>query len=258
MILAHTFPKFSEYKNLKGQFGKGMENCLLDFATFPGPIILTRHSLYNVEHLYRGQLYTTDFAYSKGVIPIINNDFSQVIEAAQNSRGFKSGKVCESEDIGFDYIETFGLIKKKIDSGKYKRIFIISHGGYTSETENYSEKLIEKTPEDVLIISLSLFSKRDNVVCLNAGCDALASAQLADDIEKNTELPITIFFPVCDRHTISKMIYHSSGKGVNVFVGSCTPIMLNPNLIKTLTNIFGIQEFTTVKNDLEKIINNEI
>ena len=66
MMLAHTFPKFSEYKNLKGQFGQGMENCLLDFATFPGPIILTRHSLYNVENLYRGLLYTTDFAYSKG------------------------------------------------------------------------------------------------------------------------------------------------------------------------------------------------
>ena len=54
MMLAHTFPKFSEYQNLKGQFGHGMENCLLDFATFPGPIILTKHSLHNIENFYRG------------------------------------------------------------------------------------------------------------------------------------------------------------------------------------------------------------
>ena len=45
MMIAHTFPKFAEYKNLKGQYGQGLENCLLDFATFPGPIVLTRHSL---------------------------------------------------------------------------------------------------------------------------------------------------------------------------------------------------------------------
>ena len=43
MILAHTYPYFEQYEHLKGQFGQGTENCLLDFATFPGPIILTRH-----------------------------------------------------------------------------------------------------------------------------------------------------------------------------------------------------------------------
>ena len=57
MMLAHTFPKFSEYENLKGQFGFGLENCLLDFATFPGPIILTKHSLNNIENFYRGRLF---------------------------------------------------------------------------------------------------------------------------------------------------------------------------------------------------------
>jgi hydroxylamine reductase (hybrid-cluster protein) len=61
MMLAHTFPKFSEYKRLKGQYGQGLENCLLDFATFPGPIILTAHSLHNIENFYRGRLFTTDY-----------------------------------------------------------------------------------------------------------------------------------------------------------------------------------------------------
>ena len=117
MMLANTFPAFKQYKNLKGQYGQGMENCLLDFATFPGPIILTRHSLYNVEHLYRGQLYTTDFAYSKGVIPIKDENYAPVIEASLNSKGFKTGKQCETVSIGYDYDKTIQEIKEKLDSG---------------------------------------------------------------------------------------------------------------------------------------------
>ena len=79
MMLAHTFPKFSEYTHLKGQFGQGVENCLLDFATFPGPIILTKHSLHNIENFYRGSLFTTDYISSpKGIIKIENNDLSDL------------------------------------------------------------------------------------------------------------------------------------------------------------------------------------
>ena len=54
MISAYTYPLFRNYPNLKGQFGKGIESCLLDFATFPGAILIAKHSLENIEYLYRG------------------------------------------------------------------------------------------------------------------------------------------------------------------------------------------------------------
>lgn len=118
MILAHTYPYFEQYEHLKGQFGQGTENCLLDFATFPGPIILTRHSLYNVDNLYRGRLYTTDFAYSKGIIPIIKYDFSDVIKSANSAKGFKSGKECASEIVGYNYKLVQDMLKNKIKEKK--------------------------------------------------------------------------------------------------------------------------------------------
>ena len=97
MMLAHTFPKFSTYQHLRGQYGQGIENCLLDFATFPGPIILTKHSLHNIENFYRGRLFTTDYTSSpKGIIKIENNDFSDIIDSAKKSKGFKTGKQCET------------------------------------------------------------------------------------------------------------------------------------------------------------------
>ena len=256
MMLAHTFPKFNEYKNLKGQFGKGMENCLLDFATFPGPIILTRHSLYNVEHLYRGLLYTTDFAYSKGVIPINNRDFSGVIKSAINSKGFKTGKKCHSETIGFDYAEALNRIKEAVSSGEYSRIFIVGLSGYSKEPQDYVKTLIKKTPKDVLVISLSQCIESKNIICLNSEYDTYIIAKITESVSQITKLSITVFFPMCNRHTISKIIYIVSKhkNNVDIYLGQCTPIMLNPNLITTFRKMFKVEEFSTVKHDLEKIL----
>ncbi len=254
MMLAHTFPKFAEYKNLKGQYGQGMENCLLDFATFPGPIILTRHSLYNVENLYRGLLYTTDFAYSKGVISIKNKDFSDVIKSAEDAKGFKTGKQCETVTIGYDYDNSIDEVRKKIQQREYSQIFIIGLSGYTMEQQAYFDKLIKQTPEDVLILSLSYCRHKENVICLNACFDIFAAAEFAEGLTGEYNIPITVFFPKCDRHTMSQMIYLSKNKNISVYVGKCTPIILNPNLIDTLQKVFDIKGLTSVKKDLADIL----
>ncbi|MBR6127325.1 hypothetical protein IKQ21_06535 [bacterium] len=254
MILAHTYPKFEEYKNLKGQYGQGMENCLLDFATFPGPVILTRHSLYNVEHLYRGRLYTTDFAYSKGVIPIINYDFSKVREALDSTKGFKTGKICESEVVGFNFEETIKLIDEKIKSNNFSNIFIVGLNGYTKEEREYFETLFKIVPQNILIISLSICATRDNIICLNSCFDSFKMVELSKTIPERYNIKTTLFFPNCDRHTISKMIYIASLKKTDIFVGKCTPITLNPNLITTISKFFGVKELSTPKKDLNIIL----
>jgi len=252
MILANMYPKFNEYKNLKGQYGQGIENCLLDFATFPGPIILTRHSLYNVENLYRGLLFTTDFATSKGVISIKDKDFSEVIRSAKSAKGFKTGRQCESVEVGFDYDSVIADIKERVEG--CSRVFVIGLGAYTLEQKAYFEKLLIQTPADILIVSLSYCINRDNVLCLNSCFNSYAITNITDRLIADVNLPITVFFPSCDRHTISQMIYLSQNKQAEIYVGKCTPIMLNPNMMTTFQRVFGIKSLTSVKKNLEEIL----
>lgn len=252
MMLAHNFPTFSEYKNLKGQYGQGVENCLLDFATFPGAIILTKHSLHNIENLYRGLLFTTDYTCPTGVIKIENNDFSKVIEASQNARGFKRGKQCESIKVGYDFEKIHNLIKEKFDKSNYKHVFIIGLERYSLEQKAYFEKLIKLAPEDILIISFSYEIEKENVISINACFDSYAMIRFYDDI-KNYDIPISIFFPKCDRNSISQMIYFSEQDKTKVFVGKCTPILLNPSLMNLLQEMFSIDGITYAKKDLEKL-----
>ena len=254
MILAHTFPKFKEYKNLKGQYGQGIENCLLDFSTFPGPVILTRHSLFNIENLYRGLLFTTDLAYSKGVIRIKNDDFSVVINSAKEATGFKTGRKCDSEKVGFSYFETLEKIKSKLETNKFSQIFIIGVQGYSNEDKDYFKNLIKHTPDNVLTVSLPCCKSEENIICLNSNYDAYTMYKISNDIINMSKIKITLFFPYCDRHTLSIIIELSQNKNINIYFGSWNQTILNPNIIETLKTDFNMKNMTTAKNDLDKIL----
>lgn len=252
MMVAHTFPKFSEYKNLKSQYGHGIENCLIDFATFPGPIILTKHSLHNIENLYRGRLFTTDTNFYKGVIQIENSDFSRVIESANMAKGFKRGKICETVTVGYDYEKSIELIEQKLKSGNYKKNVIIGLKDYTIEKKNYFEKLIKYLSDETLIISFSYSNDRDNLLSFNTCFDSYAVVRITQYL-LNKNLPLNIFLPKCGRNTITEMIHFAKYEKNTVYMDDCEPIMINPSLSKTLTELFNIKSIEDAKKDSEMI-----
>ena len=254
MMLAHTFPKFSQYEHLKGQFGHGLENCLLDFATFPGPIILTKHSLHNIENFYRGRLFTTDDISPKGVIKIDNNDFSEVINSAKIAKGFKTGKQCETVTIGYDYQNVTSEIQNRISENKYTKIIVIGSDGFSLEQKTYFEKLIRLTPKDVLIISFSYNSEQENLLHINSCFDNYSLINIYEFI-KNFSLPIHIFIPKCERNSVAEMIYLSENENTQIYVGKCTPIIINPSLMNTLQKLFNIKNTTSAKKDLKELLN---
>jgi len=256
MIIAHTFPKFRKYKNLKGQFGKGIENCLLDFSTFPGPIILTRNSLFNVENFYRGRLFTTDFSYTKGIIPIKNNDFSEVIKSANESKGFKTGKDCFSEIIGFDVEDTLRQINLKLSNNSFKNIIVIGNGIYSSEEKEYFKTFIKHMPEDMLMITLSCYynKPKENIITLNGSVDTCLFLKLTEKILETNDKPIQIFIPYSERHTLSVFLYLNSFKNAKIHLGNWSKANITHNISNCLKNDFDISIISTPKKDLNEII----
>lgn len=255
MIIAHSFPKFREYKNLKGQFGQGMENCLLDFSTFPGPIIFTRYSLFNVENLYRGRLFTTDFSYSKGVIKIENNDFTEVIKTTEESKGFKTGKVCEPETVGFSFGKAAEKIKNSLEYGSYTQVVIIASEGYTNEEKEYFSTLLKHLPENILVISLNCCKPKSNVICINASNDIYGTNRLINEIFKICRKKITLIYPHSDRHILSVIINSAGHEQCEVFLGNWNRTVINPNITDCLKADFSVSGITTPKNDINKILN---
>lgn len=257
MILAYTYPKFREYRHLKGQFGKGIENCLLDFATFPGAILVAKHSLENIEYLYRGRLFTTDNFVPQGVIQIKNDDYTPLINSALNARGFKTGKTREDLTIGCNESKIQNIINelaKNID--RYKNIIILATEEFTSEQKKYYDSLSKHLDENSFIISLSENHSIENFVQIHALSDPYMIYRLLEkiiSIRDAQKTKITIFLAKCNKHTVSNIINFKHLGVDNVFLSKCTPIMLNPTLTNTLKKIFDIYPTTNAAEDIKTL-----
>lgn len=257
MIMAYTYPKFRSYKHLKGQFGKGIENCLLDFATFPGAILIARHSLENIEYLYRGRLFTTDNFVPRGVIQIKNDDYTALINSALSARGFKTGKVRDSVSIGCDRSELDNILKTLSENmHKYKNIIIIGTEEFTQEQRDYYNALSKYIDNDTFVISLSANHDIKNFVRINSAPDFFMIYRILDKllpVAKKSGTKISLFMAKCNKHTISNVINLKHLGVDNIFLNKCSPVMLNPTLTETLKKVYEINPTTTVVEDLRTI-----
>lgn len=260
MIVAYTYPKFGEYENLVGQFGKGIENCLLDFATFPGAILIARHSLENIEYLYRGRLFTTDNFVPQGVVKISDNDYSQLISSALDAKGFKHGKERESITIGCNNSDVEQKISQIIENiNQYKNILIIGTEEHTTEQKEYFDKLLKHISDKTLVISLSEKHKVKNFVHINFVSNFYMIYEIykrIKDVAKTNNVKISLFLSKCNKHTISNILNLKRLGLENIYLSKCTPIMLNPTLTNTLKTVYGICPTTTPKQDAKNCCSN--
>ena len=261
MMLAHTFPKFSQYEKLKGQYGQGLENCLLDFATFPGSILLTKNARTNNEYLYRGRLFSNDYIVPSGVIKIENDDYTPVIETTLMAKGFSKGKIKDNTVIGYnenEISEKFDKIIEKLNSNSLKKLYIIGLDAHSENQKEYFHEFFSKLHENEFAISFGYESKKDNVLTINIG----NYVPLATNILKKlfdrysiTSDKIVFFFTTCDVMTISSIVTLSSLEAKNIYMAQCPPTLVNPSVYETFNKTFKINTTTTAKEDLQKIRN---
>lgn len=158
LLMAHTLPKFKEYPNLVGHFGRSTENSLFDFAAFPGAILMTRYLFQKVEYLYRGRLFTTDMFAPSGVIKIKDDDFEPLIQAAYQAKGFTKKEQEIILNVGFrqKFIEDkVQELIDKMEKNKIKHLYFIGILNYDSEYREYFDKFLRLMPKNCYAISLS-------------------------------------------------------------------------------------------------------
>lgn len=262
MIIGHTYPKLKEYKQLRGQFGLGVENCLLDFATFPGSILMTKNSLQNIEYLYRGRLFTTDINVPKGVTQIIDKNFKPLIKSAYEAKGFAKGQIRDSLKIGYqeEVIERrVNEVITKINSRDIKHLLIIGILNHTSLQKKYFTRLLKSLPADTHAITLSTYTPSTNTFQINSGYDFMLMYKILEDLNK--KLPektfdITVFLTKCDKYAISNLLNLKELGAKNIFLSHCSPISINPMVTEAFKDIFDVKTISTPKEDLEFLTRN--
>lgn len=259
LLIAHAFENFSKFKNLKGHYGNCSEKCILDFATFPGSILLTRNSSQNIEYLYRGRLFTTEKFKPQGVVQIQNDDFKKVIKSALEAKGFARGQKRDFEKVGFD-METLkgelNLIADKFSNNEIEKLMIIGIANHSHQQETYFKTLVKYLPEKTQVISFSYNLDYKDILKINAGNNVAIVYEILTylfEMIPRTSDRVSIFVTKCDAGSISKIIALKENGAKNVYLSNCAPNVINPSVQSTLEATYGIKTTADAEHDAKKL-----
>lgn len=257
LLVAHIFENFKTFQNLKGHYGTCTENCILDFATFPGAILLTKNSSQNLEYLYRGRLFSTEAFKPKGVIQIVNNNFNPLIESALEAKGFAKGQKRDSELVGYneEYLkERLSDIAHRFNTKNIERLIIVGISNYSRQQEVYFKNLFKNLPEKTFVISFSYSFDLQDVLKINV----VNNLPLVYDILHNlfneikiNSRRISFFLTKCDVGSLSKIISLKDNGAKNIFLFQCSPNVINPSVLAALEKTYGIKTTSTPEKDIK-------
>ena len=252
LIIAHAFPYFKNSKKLIGHYGNSSFNNILDFATFPGAILLTKNETQNIEYLYRGRLFTTDNIAPKGVVKIENNNFLPLIDSAKQAKGFAKGQKRDSVIVGYNN-KSFDSEIDKIIKADPDKIFIIGHTEITINKKEYFKKFFSLMPQNTYAISFSYNPNLDNVLTINLGNDYALIYNALNKIFKKIPVDsekLAFFLTKCDVNSLSNIINLKNKGAKNIFLSDCPPLVINPAILHAFTKLFEINKITNPKDDL--------
>ncbi len=258
MINAFQYEKFSKYSNLIGHYQKSNNNFPIDFASFPGPIYISKNSAPKID-VIRGQIYTASKYPAYGIAKIENGDFSPLIKYALDSKGFEEDIEINEIQIGYNEQEIYEkvqLITAKFKNKEINNILIIGLIDKFNFSDKYINDFLKFAPVNDFIISFSYYKERDNFWRVNSYYDfgvvykviELLSENAPDICEK-----ISIFLPDCNSDTISHIFNLIHLKINNIFLGHCCPNIINPAIVEGLKDLFNINPLSTANEDIKNL-----
>lgn len=261
LLISHSLELFRKYPHLKGHYGRSSENCIVDYGTFPGAILLTKNSKNNTEYLYRGKIFSNDYITPQGVIKIVNNDYKPLIECANSSVGFKKGRQKPDTNLGFnepDVDVLFDRLLQRLEAGKLKRLFIVGLSSFSDVQKEYFDVFFANLRSDEFAVSFHYESNINNVITINIGNYVPLATYILNKIlsERKSLSKMIFIFPACDVASVSSVIKFKIIGVNNIFLSSCSPQIINPSVFETFKTHYGIKVSSNPLYDLKQIRKN--
>ena len=276
MLPAHGYPKLREFPHLAGNYGTAWQNQKFEFATFPGPVIVTTNCIMPPRKLYQGRLYTMNEVGVDGVTHIPNRDFTEVIEQAQSLKGFpKTVEPAHFVHTGFNHRVVLPLADKVLEaakSGALSRIFLIGGCDGSQMERSYFTNLAEATPDDSIILTLGCAKNRlihskklDGAMLGDSGLprvldmgqcnDSYSAVVVALELAKAlnctvNDLPLSLAISHLEQKAAAVLctLLHLGVK--NIRLGPSLPAYVTPNVLSILQKEYNLMGTGDVQEDL--------
>eukprot|EP01060_Flectonema_neradi_P033260 TRINITY_DN5529_c0_g2_i1.p1 TRINITY_DN5529_c0_g2~~TRINITY_DN5529_c0_g2_i1.p1 ORF type:complete len:602 (+),score=166.62 TRINITY_DN5529_c0_g2_i1:69-1874(+) len=267
LLPAHGYPELQKYEHFKGHYGGAWQKQRVDFANFPGPIVMTTNCLIEPKPTYKKRLFTRTVVGWPGVTHIEGEDYSDVIKMAKECDGFSPSRAASHPEgvmttgFGADTIiskadDIVGAIK----GGDIKNFYVIGGCDGRESTRSYFTNLAKATPDDSVILTLGCGKFRFNQLpfgtigntgiprLLDVGqCnDAFGAVRVALALKDAlgagsvNDLPIHFGVSWFEQKAVAVLLTLLHLDIKNIHLGPKLPAFLTPNLVNFLVENYGI------------------
>lgn len=280
MLPAHYYPQLKKYKHLVGNYGNAWWKQKEEFETFNGPIVFTTNCIVppSPKASYKDRVFTTNATGFPGWKHIVadesgHKDFSEVIEIAKTC---KAPTAIEQGEIigGFAHAQVFALADKIVEavkSGAIRKFIVMSGCDGRMKSRDYYTEFASQLPKDTVILTSGCAKFKYNKLnlgdingiprVLDAGqCNdsyswAVVALKLKEIFGANdiNDLPIEFNIAWYEQKAVIVLLalLHLGIK--NIHIGPTLPAFVSPNVLKVLTENFGLSGITTVEEDLKNM-----
>ena len=280
MLPAHYYPQLKKYKHLVGNYGNAWWKQKEEFETFNGPIVFTTNCIVppSPKASYRDRVFTTNATGFPGWKHIVadesgHKDISEVIEIAKTC---KAPTAIEQGEIigGFAHAQVFALADKVVEavkSGAIRKFIVMSGCDGRMKSRDYYTEFASQLPKDTVILTSGCAKFKYNKLnlgdingiprVLDAGqCNdsyswAVVALKLKEIFGANdiNDLPIEFNIAWYEQKAVIVLLalLHLGIK--NIHIGPTLPAFVSPNVLKVLTEDFGLSGITTVEEDLKNM-----
>lgn len=277
MLPGNSYPALKKFKHLAGHYGTAWQNQKIEFATFPGAILMTSNCIIQPMKSYKDRIFTHGPVGFPEVRHLSDSNFAPLIEAAQKAKGFAADEKAKAPlTIGFGKDTVFGAadaVVGAVKAGAVKRFFFIGGCDGTEGERNYFTDLAKAVPDDAIILTAGCAKFRFNRLLegkkvgpfpkvLDMGqCNDVSGAiavamALADKLNcKVGDLPLEFGVSWLEQKAVSQLLtcLHLGLKGIKL--GPNLPAFITPNVLNVLVEKFQLGATTTPQKDFAGKVN---
>ncbi len=274
MLPTHGYPELKKYPHFYGHYGTAWQNQHLEFAKFPGTIIMTTNCLQKPNDSYKDNVFTCGVVGWPGVAHIQNRDYSAAIKRALDLPGFTEDVPGKSVMTGFARNAVMGVADKVIDAvkgGDIRHFFLVAGCDGAKPGRNYYTEFVEKVPKDCVVLTLAcgkfrFFDKElgdiggiPRLLDIGQCNDAYSAVQIAVALSKAfnvgvNELPLSFVLSWYEQKAVAILLSLLYLGIKDIRLGPTLPSFLTPNVVDFLVKNYNIMPITTPDEDLAAIL----
>ncbi len=274
MLPCHGYPELKKYDHFYGHYGTAWQNQAREFAAFPGAILMTTNCIQKPKDEYHDNIFTTGLVGWSGIPHIADGDFTAVIERALELPGFTEDVDGRTVMVGFARNAVLGVADKVIEAVRGKAIrhfFLVGGCDGAKPGRNYYSELVEKVPDDCIVLTLAcgkfrFFDKDLGAIggiprlldvgqCNDAYSAVKIAVALAEAFECGVnDLPLSMVLSWYEQKACAILLTLLHLGIRDIRLGPSLPAFVSPNVLDVLVKNFNIMPIGTVDDDLAAIL----